>query len=132
MPTFRKLNKNIIALHKIICELPKCTSNIATQLPYDLFGMEAFSLKDAYLRYIGEQLQNALNDKGKLCKIYHGLIQFILAKFGGSEEITHIKYQDCVRSHITRTLFLLKHEAGVHLKSTIENFLLNPSPLETA
>ena len=29
-------------------------------------------------------------------------------------------------------LFLLKHEVGVHLKSTIDSFLLNPSPLETA
>ena len=29
-------------------------------------------------------------------------------------------------------MFLLKHEVGAHLKSTIENFLLNSSPLETA
>ena len=57
-------------------------------------------------------------------------MQLILAKYGGSEEITRIKYHHCVRSPITRTLFLLKHKAGVHLKSTINNFLLT-HPLET-
>src|SRR6202022_304265 len=61
-----------------------------------------------------------------------GLLQFILAKYGGSQEITGIKYHHCVRSPITRTLFLLKHKAGVHLKITINNFLLTPSTLETA
>ena len=59
-------------------------------------------------------------------------MQFILAKYGGSKEITRIKYHHCIRSPITRTLFLLKHKAGVHLKSTINNFLLNPSPFEIA
>ena len=131
-PAIRKLDKKIIALHKTICGLPKSTINIATQLPHDLFGIEAFSLKNAYLRCIGEQLQNALNDKGRLGKIYHGLIQFVLAKFGGSKELTRIKYYHYVRSPLTRTLFLLKHEAGIHLKSTLGNFLLNSSPLETA
>ena len=132
IPTIKKLDKNIIAFHKTICGIPKCTSNIATQLPHNLFGMEAFSLQNAYLRCIGEQLQNALNDKGRIGKIYANLLQFILAKFGGSQDITCIKYHHCVRSPITRTLFLLKHKAGVYLKSTINTFLLNPSPLETA
>ena len=132
IPAIKKLDKKIIALHKTICGIPKCTSNIATQLPHNLFGIEAFSLQNAYLRCIGEQLQNALNDKGRIGKIYTGLLQFILAKYGGSKEITRIKYHHCVRSPITRTLFLLKHKAGVHLKSTINNFLLTPSPLETA
>ena len=132
IPAIKKLDKKIIALHKTICGLPKSTSNIAIQLPHDLFGIEALSLQNAYLRCIREQLQNALNDKGRLGKIYYGLIQFILAKFGGSKEIPCIKYHHCVRSSITRTLFLLKHETGVHLKSTIDSFLLNSSPLETA
>ncbi len=131
IPTIKKLDKNIIAFHKTICGIPKCTSNIATQLPHNLFGIEAFSLQNAYLRCIGEQLQNALNDKDRIEKIYDGLLQFILAKYGGSKKITRIKYHHCVRSPITRTLFLLKHKAGVHLKSTINNFLLKPSPLET-
>jgi hypothetical protein len=132
IPAIKKLDKKIIALHKTICGIPKCTSNIATQLPHNLFGIEAFSLQNAYLRCIGEQLQNALNDKGRIGKIYTGILQFILAKYGGSQEITRIKYHHCVRSPITRTLFLLKHKAGVHLKSTIDNFLLTPSSLETA
>jgi hypothetical protein len=44
LPAIKKLDKKIIALHKTICGLPRCTSNIATQLPHDLFGIEAFSL----------------------------------------------------------------------------------------
>ena len=132
IPAIKKLDKKIIALHKTICGIPKCTSNIATQLPHNLFEIETFSLQNAYLRCIGEQLQNALNDKGRLGKIYAGLLQFILAKYGGSQEITRIKYHHCVRSPITRTLFLFKHKAGVYLKSTINNFFLTPSPLETA
>ena len=56
IPAIKKLDKNIIALHKIICVLPKNTSNIVTQLSYDLFGIEAFSLQNAYMRCIGEQL----------------------------------------------------------------------------
>ena len=130
LPAIKKLDKKIIGLHKIICGLPKSTSNIITQLPHDLFGIEAFSLKNAYLRCIGEQLQHALNDIGRLGKIYTGLLQFILATFGGAEEIPRIKYHHCVRSPITRTLFLLKKEAGGHLKSTIDNFMFNTSPLE--
>jgi hypothetical protein len=44
IPAIKKLDKKIIALHKTICGLPKSTPNIATQLPHDLFGIEAFSL----------------------------------------------------------------------------------------
>ena len=88
--------------------------------------------KNAYLRCIGEQLQNALDDKGRLGKIYIGLLLSILAKYGGSKKLTRTKYHHYVRSLLTRTLFLFKHKAGVHLKSTINNFVLNPSPLETA
>ena len=40
----KKLDKKIIALHKTICEIPKCTSNITTQLPHNLFRIKAFSL----------------------------------------------------------------------------------------
>jgi hypothetical protein len=104
LPAIKKLDKKIIALHKTICGLPKCTSNIATQ--------------------------HALNDTGRLGKIYNKLLQFTLATFGGAEEISRIKYHHCVRSPITRTLFLLKKEAGVHLKSTMDNFILNTSLLE--
>ena len=44
IPAIKKLDKKIIALHKTMCGLPKNTSNIATQLPHDLFGIEALSL----------------------------------------------------------------------------------------
>ena len=108
LPTIKILDKKIIGIQKTICGLPKCTANIITQLPHDLFGLEVFSLKNAYLRCIGEQLRNALNDTGRLGIIYKGLIQHILAKHGGAEDIQRIKYQDCIRSPTTRTLFLMK------------------------
>jgi hypothetical protein len=44
MPTITKLDKKILTLRKKICGLPICTPNIATQLPHNLFGLEAFSL----------------------------------------------------------------------------------------
>jgi hypothetical protein len=130
LPTIIKLDKKIIGIQKTICGLPKCTANVITQLPHDLFGLEAFSLKNAYLRCISEQLRNALNDKGRLGIIYKGLIQYILAKHGGSKNIPRIKYQDCTRSPTTRTLFLMKTEGGVHLKSIETNFHLNQTELE--
>ena len=110
-----KLNKKIITIQKRIYGLPKCTPNIITQLPHNMFGIEAFSLKNAYLRCIGEQLQNALNDKGRLGIIYKGLTHFILAKHGGAANIPRIKHQDCIRSPTTRTLFLIKRAGGAHL-----------------
>ena len=58
-----KLDKKIIVIQKKICGLPKCTPNIVIQLPHDMFGIEAFSLKNTYLRCIGEQLHNALYEK---------------------------------------------------------------------
>ena len=73
LPTIKKLDKKIIGIQKVIYGLPKCASNIITQLPQDLFGLEAFSLKNAYLRCISEQLRNALNDPGRLGIIYKGL-----------------------------------------------------------
>ena len=94
-----------------------------------MFGMEAFSLKNAYLRCMGEQLQNALNDKGRLGIIYKRLIHYILGKHGGAKDIPRIKYQDCTRSSTTRTLYLLKKAGGTHLRSTIKNFPLEATPL---
>ena len=43
LPTIKKLDIKIIAIQKKICGLPNCTPNIVTQLPHDMFGMEAFS-----------------------------------------------------------------------------------------
>ena len=64
--TIKKLDIKIFALHKFICGLPKCMSNSITQLPYDMFGTQAFSLKNAYNTCIGQQPFNALNDKEDL------------------------------------------------------------------
>ena len=132
MPAIRKLDKKIIATQKSIYRLPKCMSNAITQLPQNLYGLDAFSFKNAYLRCIGEQLQSALNDKGHLGKIYNGLTRYILAKHGGSQNIPRVKKQDCLRSPITHTFFLLKHEGELHLKSTHSNFPLEMAPLELA
>ena len=131
LPAIKKLDKKIIALHKTICGLPKCMSNAVTQLPHNMFGTEAFSLKNAYITCIGEQLINALNDKGRLGRIYKGLIQHILAKHRGAQNLTRLSPHDCMRSPITRSLFLLKKTSGTHLKSTLGNFPLTPTPLET-
>ena len=110
-----KLDKKIIAIQKRICGQSKCIPNIVIQLPHDMFDIEAFSLKNAYLRCIGEQLQNVLNDKGRIGIIYRGLTHFILAKHRGAENIPRIKYQDCTRSPTIRTLFLIKKTGGAHL-----------------
>ena len=130
MLALKKLDKKIIAIQKTICGMPKCMSNKITQLPHNLFGLEAFSSKNAYLRCIGGQLQNALNDKGRLGRIYNGLTQYILAQHGGADNIPRIKKTDCMKSPITRTFFLLKHEGKVYLKSTLQNFLFDLTPLE--
>ena len=110
IPAIKKLDKKIIGIQKTICALLKCTANIITQLPHDLFGLEAFSLKNTYLRCISEQLRNTLNDPGRLGIIYKGLIQHILAKYRGAKNIHRIKYHDCIRSPTTRTLFFMKKE----------------------
>ena len=45
LPGIIKLDKKIIAIQKKICGLPKCTPNMVTQLPHEMFEIEAFSLK---------------------------------------------------------------------------------------
>jgi hypothetical protein len=91
MPDILKLDWKLIALQKAICGLPRSIPNITTQLPHELFGSNVFSLKTAYLTCIGEQLRNALNDPGRLGKIYQGLTNHIFAKHGGTKLLnTHI------------------------------------------
>jgi hypothetical protein len=131
LPALKKLDKKLILLQKKICGLPNCTPNITMQLPHGSFGMQAFSLQNAYLRCIGEQLKEALNDTSKLSIIYRGLTHFILAIYGGAVNIRHLTSHDCIRSLITRTLYLLKTAGGIHLQSTLHNFLLLPTSLET-
>ena len=70
IPTINKLDKTFIRLQKSICGHLKCAPNVMTQLPTKIFGLGAFSLKNAYLKCIGEQLRNAFNDPRKLGDIY--------------------------------------------------------------
>ena len=105
--------------------------NITIQLPHELYGLDAFSLKTDYLRCIGEQLLNALSDKGTLGIIYKGLLHLILAKDGGSNNLARIRSFDCYQFPLTCTLFLLKTMGQVQLKSALDNFLHEPAPLET-
>ena len=93
--------------------------------------MEAFSLSTAYMQCIGEQLLNALYDKGRRGKIYNGLVHYILAKHGGSNKLPRIKSLECYRFPTTHTLFLPMKDDEAHLKNTPNNFLLEPTPLET-
>jgi hypothetical protein len=61
-----------------------------TQLPHTMFGLEALSLRNAYLYCIKEQLRKALNDTGRLGTIYQGLTNYIFAKHGGAQNIPRI------------------------------------------
>ena len=101
LPTINKLDKKILGIQKIICGLSKSTANVVTQLPYDLFRLETFSLKNTYLRCITKQLKNALNNPGRLGIMYKGVIQYMLAKYGGVEDIPRISYADCTSSLTT-------------------------------
>ena len=96
--TIKKLDNKILPAQKTACGLPKCLSNITIQLPHELYGLDAFSLKNDYLRCISEQLLNALNDKGTLGTIYKGLLHLILAKYGGSNNLPRIRSFDCYQS----------------------------------
>ena len=87
--------------------------NIVIQFSHDMFGIEAFLLKNIYLQCIEEQFCNAINDVRKIKIIYKGLIHSILAKHGGAKDITKIKHQDCIRSLTIRTLLLIKKTKGL-------------------
>jgi hypothetical protein len=108
MPDILKLDRKLNALQNAICNLFKSTPNITTQVPHELFEINAFSLKTAYL--IGEQLRNALNDPGRLGKIYEGLTNHIFAKYGGAELLSTFYKETCKNFPTARTLYLLKHK----------------------
>ena len=132
LPTINKLDKILIHLQKDLCGLPKSSSNIMIQPPHNMFGLEAFSLRNAYLCCIGEQLRARLKNTGQLGIIYQGLTNYIFAKHDGVQNIPRITPNACVCSPITCILFLLKHVARTHIRSTHPYFLLSPTPLETS
>jgi hypothetical protein len=129
MPDILKLDRKLIAFQKAICGLPKSTPNITTQLSHELFGINAFSLKIAYLTCIGEQLQNALNDPERLEKIYQGLTNYIFTKHGGAELLDTLTKKACKNSSKARTLYLLKHKEEAYIKSFHENHHIGKPPL---
>ena len=79
----KKLNKIISKLTKEICNIPKSTANILIHLPHENFGINTISLLPDYIRCIGQQLIQALNDQWQLGIIYQGLTKHIAAKYGG-------------------------------------------------
>lgn len=130
LPTIIKLDKKLISLQKKLCGLPNFTPNVDIQLPHHMFGIKAFSLKNAYLRCIGEQLRHAQNDSDKLGIIYRGLTHFILAKYGGVKTLLRLTPHSCLKSLSSRILYLLKTSGGTHLRSTLSDFPLQVTPLE--
>ena len=126
----KKLDKIISKLTKEICKIPKSTANILTHLPHKHFGINVTSLLPDYIRCIGQQLIQALNDPGHLGTIYQGLTKHIAAKYGGARHLPKLKQQACVRSPIARTLFLLEREYEIHVHSTSHIFPINQTALE--
>ena len=108
----------MIAIPKIICGLPKCTQNIVTQLPHYMFGIQACSLHNAYLRCIGQELRNVQNDKGELRIIYTGLTYFILAKHGGAANIPTIKHQHCIYPPLEHPSYFQLHGVKFFISTT--------------
>ena len=129
-PTIHKLDKLLIRLQKSICGLPRSASNVTTQLPHNLFGLNAFSLTQAYLRCIGEQLRDALNDPGKLGNIYQGLTNYIFSLHGGSKN-SKIPAAACLHSPTTRTIYLLKTSGRIHFRKYMDGSHITTHPLET-
>ena len=129
LPTIHKLDKLLIRLQKSICGLPKSAPNVTTQLPHNLFGLNAFSLTQAYLRCIGEQLRDALNDPGILGGIYQGLTNYIFSLYGGSKNPT-IPTAACLHSPITRTIYLLKTFGRIHFRNYMDGSHITTHPLE--
>jgi hypothetical protein len=78
------------------------TPNFATQFPHKLFGMDAFSFKNAYLKCIGEQLRDALNYQGRLEKIYAKITLSIITKYRRSTTLIPITTAACLYSSTTK------------------------------
>jgi hypothetical protein len=95
---------------------PKALLNIIAQLLHELLGINAFPRKIAYLTWIGEQLRNALNDPGRLGKIYQGLINHMFAKHGGTQLLSTLNKKTWKHSPIARTLYLLTYKGLAHIK----------------
>ena len=129
-PDIRKLDQIIGKLTKEICNIPKSTANILTHLPHENFGVNITSFLLDYIRCIGQQLIQALNDPEQLGIIYQGLAKHIATKYWGSLHLPKLKQQACVRSPIARTLFLLDKANKIHVTTATRAFSINKTPLE--
>jgi hypothetical protein len=83
--------------------------------------MDAFSLKNSYLKCLGEQLRDAVNDQGCLGIIHRGLTKFIMVKYGGCTALTEIMTTSCLHFPTTRTIVLPK-ENGIQIGSFEKSF----------
>lgn len=109
MPGLHKLDKLLIRFTKTICIIPKCSPNIINQLPRDTFGIKTFSFLPRYVATLSKQLTQTLNDPYTLGNFYHGLVKYIVNKYGGIEHLSHLKYQACSKSPTTTSLHILKN-----------------------
>ena len=130
LPTIHKLDKLLIRLQKSICGLPKSAPNVTTQLPHNLFGLNAFALTQTYFRCIEKQLRDALNDPGILGSIYQGLTNYIFSLYGGSRNPT-IPTAACLHSPITRSIYLLKTSGRIHFRKYMDGSHITMQLLET-
>lgn len=89
-----------------------------TQLLHDKFKIEAFTLKNAYLICINKQHINAQEKYMQMGQNLEQPITIHIAQHKGSHNMAYITQYNCIRSPITRTLFLLKemveHISEVH------------------
>lgn len=70
VPSIHKLDKLLIRLKNIICNIPKDSPSLLTQLPRDIFGIKGFSLLPRYATTCSEQLTQIFIDLGPLGQIY--------------------------------------------------------------
>lgn len=103
-------------------------TNLLRQLPHNFFGIEDFSFKNACLKCIREQLRGALNGKGRLGKHIGRLTKYIIAKHGGSTNLTNISIGPCLHFLAIRTIALLNKDEAIikrfHITFSTKNTLL--------
>ena len=130
IPTIQKLDKLLIRLQKSICGLSNSTPNVTTQLTHNLFGLNAFSLTQTYIRCIGEQLRDAPNDPGIISIIYQGLTNYTFFLYDRSKN-PKISPTACVHSPTTCTIYLLKTLERMYIRKYMDGSYRNTTPLES-
>lgn len=80
--------------------------NIITQLPWDAFGIDAFSILPRYATTLSEQLTQTRKNPNPLGDIYQ--VKYIANKYGRIEYLPLLKYQACSKSTTTKISYILK------------------------